>query len=1078
MASDKGKLPERVEASSCARGASHDERGEATAVSSAPRDGGGDEFQRQRPLHGRMSGPTRRSTKGQWTPEEDAILCRAVQRFKGKNWKKIAECFPDRTDVQCLHRWQKVLNPELVKGPWSKEEDDIIVEMVNKYGPKKWSTIAQALPGRIGKQCRERWHNHLNPAINKEAWTQEEEIALIHAHQIYGNKWAELTKFLPGRTDNAIKNHWNSSVKKKLDSYRASGLLAQFQGLPSVDINSHISSSSATDQLKGEDNCIRDKPEFDDSSECSQNSALAFSSQSDCDLVVNMIPLQENIKPDANSVNKEATGANALHSLEYYTSVGDASCVPQMHHSGGLLLTGSNQNSLCENEQSQSMMRQIVSHDMSSNSFREISQRSHGFANASKDRTDSTKANHESRSRSLEEDFRTKNPTSLTSVLGSDQQKLLISGADCSTGAIFEAEMNPDFSCGGRSFPASSIINLDCFQEIVNHQSEMHGYGTCMNLSSGSQAFFPVIPSSVVGIPYSHSLMAAVPPSFMCESDGKLLDRSHSISVADASNKIHDSEIIECSRDSFACSSFSPSSAGGDGGRSKLCLPAYINEESETPKQTFMEMMGLGPTGDIENLSLSDGNEHEQIERPASGGLFYEPPRVPTFEIPFVSCDLISSSEQQAFSPLGIRQIMMSSTPYNMWDSPSHDDSPDAILKSAAKNFICTPSIMKKRQRELLSPLQEKRTDKRYGRDMKRGFMYTSCVSKEFACFDAPIDENIGISSCSAEDFLVSPDQKKDSGASILVGENRDPFMCRREGSVSGKGSDANNFQEKMELSAAGTKPTGVLTERKTNNQLLFSPNRNRDGSLNVAEIPSKNQTSRRLDSLSKQDNANVHSESLSESSVLLSSDARKSKQICHSVPVTSVECSSSSHLFQVSAEKFSSSDAERENLNIFADTPSIKRGIESPSAWKSPWFMNSLLSGHGIEADFFYEDIPYYMSPGDRTYDAIGLIRQLNEQSASAVAEAREVLASGKPDDASSDRRSSGNEKVLKGHEAGRGIDNLASKQPNNVVEGRVLDFTGCATPGGKAENKVSNAGASSSVSFPTQSYLLKSCR
>uniref|UniRef100_A0A6V7QUV8 Uncharacterized protein n=1 Tax=Ananas comosus var. bracteatus TaxID=296719 RepID=A0A6V7QUV8_ANACO len=74
-----------------------------------------------------------------------------------------AECFLDRTDVQCLHRWQKVLNPELVKGPWSKQEDEIIIQMVKKYGPKKWSTISQALPGRIGKQCRERWHNHLNP---------------------------------------------------------------------------------------------------------------------------------------------------------------------------------------------------------------------------------------------------------------------------------------------------------------------------------------------------------------------------------------------------------------------------------------------------------------------------------------------------------------------------------------------------------------------------------------------------------------------------------------------------------------------------------------------------------------------------------------------------------------------------------------------------------------------------------------------------------------------------------------------------------------------------------------------------
>ncbi|KAK7320781.1 hypothetical protein VNO77_30574 [Canavalia gladiata] len=122
----------------------------------APSHGHVDGVQKVRPLHGRTTGPTRRSTKGQWTPEEDDILRKAVQRFKGKNWKKIAECFKDRTDVQCLHRWQKVLNPELVKGPWSKEEDEVIIELVNKYGPKKWSSIAQHLPGRIGKQCRER----------------------------------------------------------------------------------------------------------------------------------------------------------------------------------------------------------------------------------------------------------------------------------------------------------------------------------------------------------------------------------------------------------------------------------------------------------------------------------------------------------------------------------------------------------------------------------------------------------------------------------------------------------------------------------------------------------------------------------------------------------------------------------------------------------------------------------------------------------------------------------------------------------------------------------------------------------
>lgn len=87
--------------------------------------------------------------------------------------------------MQCLHRWQKVLNPSLVKGPWTKEEDEIVIKLVKNNGAKNWSKIAESLPGRIGKQCRERWHNHLNPDIRKDRWTEEEDLAIMEAHRMY-----------------------------------------------------------------------------------------------------------------------------------------------------------------------------------------------------------------------------------------------------------------------------------------------------------------------------------------------------------------------------------------------------------------------------------------------------------------------------------------------------------------------------------------------------------------------------------------------------------------------------------------------------------------------------------------------------------------------------------------------------------------------------------------------------------------------------------------------------------------------------------------------------------------------------
>ena len=131
-----------------------------------------------------------------WTEEEDQRLQILVNTFGSKSWYTISKMML-KPEIKCHTRWMELNNMTFKskkKGTWSEEEDKILTEKVKEIGLRNWILVSKHLPGRIGKQCRERWYKCLDPSISKEEWTLEEDMKVVKLYYILGNKWSKISK--------------------------------------------------------------------------------------------------------------------------------------------------------------------------------------------------------------------------------------------------------------------------------------------------------------------------------------------------------------------------------------------------------------------------------------------------------------------------------------------------------------------------------------------------------------------------------------------------------------------------------------------------------------------------------------------------------------------------------------------------------------------------------------------------------------------------------------------------------------------------------------------------------------------
>jgi hypothetical protein len=163
-----------------------------------------------------------------WTEQEDELLRAAVRMYGPHKWSLIATHVPNRTPMQCSARWVGALNPSILKGRWTSQEDNALKEAVSHYinsvdsqgnpQPIPWNKVSKRIPQRTGAQCQARWTEALDPRIRKGKWSPSEDEILKEGVRMFGRCWIRIAEMIDGRTQVIIIIYTLIKKKKIINS--------------------------------------------------------------------------------------------------------------------------------------------------------------------------------------------------------------------------------------------------------------------------------------------------------------------------------------------------------------------------------------------------------------------------------------------------------------------------------------------------------------------------------------------------------------------------------------------------------------------------------------------------------------------------------------------------------------------------------------------------------------------------------------------------------------------------------------------------------------------------------------------